>query len=268
MSSAIALALALAIGASGCATSRATSDRIPVNAKVTLTGDIYRPSGDGPFPAMVLLHGCSGIVPSQMAWAQWFQARGYVALVLDSFEGRGLKRLCGDSSPLTGGARAVDVYAAARYLGGLPYVDRDRIGALGWSHGGWTVLRAAALEGSYPGVSIKALIAFYPYCGDVAVYRSRVPLLMLLGAEDNWTPAEPCITLAEGARRDGLDVTAVVYPNAHHGFDASALTRPVVIADARRGAGATVAYNPAAHADAERQVEQFLAAHMAPAATK
>ena len=51
-------------------------------------------------------------------------------------------RLCGSSDPLTGRARAHDVYAAAQYLKAQPDVDAARIGAIGWSHGGWTALWA------------------------------------------------------------------------------------------------------------------------------
>jgi dienelactone hydrolase len=260
-----ALAGGLVVLASGCG-GRIVSQQIPVTfpRPATLTGDVYKPAGVGPFPALVLLHGCSGVQPNTLAWAQWLQSEGYVALVLDSFSGRGLKRVCADSSPLTGGARAPDVFAAAQHLKTLPFVDGARLGAIGWSHGGWTVLQSSRFENVHSDAGLKALIAFYPYCGDLAVYRSSTPLLMLLGADDNWTPAEPCRFLAERARADGRNVTAVVYPGAHHGFDGAHIARPTVIADARRGAGATVAYNPTAHADAERRVKQFLAEALRP----
>ena len=258
---AVALAGALA---SGCAGTVASQRQIPVSLPrpATLTGDIHKPAGDGPFPALVLLHGCSGIQPNTLAWAQWLVSQGYVALVLDSFSGRGMKRLCADSSPLTGGARSWDVYAAAEYLAKQPFVDANRLGAVGWSHGGWTVLRAAGLEQVRSEVKLRALIAFYPYCGDTPLYRSSIPMLMLLGAEDNWTPAAPCKLLAEEAQRNGLHVTAVVYPGAHHGFDAANLRQPIIIPDARRGAGATVAHDPKAHDDAEKQVKRFLQAEL------
>jgi dienelactone hydrolase len=253
------LGVALVVIASGCA-GPVTSQQVPVTLPVptTLKANLYKPAGSGPFPALVLLHGCGGISPNVIAWAQWLTAQGYVALVLDSFSGRGLSRMCADSAPLMGGARAPDVYAAAKHLKTVSFVDGERIGAIGWSHGGWTVLRAAALQQTEADVRIKALVAFYPYCGDVAIYRSSIPMLMLLGASDNWTPAEPCRLLAEAARRDGHDVTAFVYPNAHHGFDNVLLRQPATVAEARRGAGATIAYNQKAHEDSEIQMKRFL----------
>jgi len=87
-------------------------------------------------------------------------------------------------------------------------------------------------------------------------------MLMLLGGKDNWTPAEPCQLIADGAKRDGKNVTAVLYPTAQHAFDSAQLTRPVYIADARRGAGATIEYSAEAHADSEKQVRRFLQSYL------
>src|SRR5262245_38758857 len=41
---------------------------------LTLTGDLFTPSGDGPFPAVILLHGCNGVGPNVTAWAVWLQS--------------------------------------------------------------------------------------------------------------------------------------------------------------------------------------------------
>ena len=255
----------LAFAVTGCV-GPITSHRVPIKLPepVTLTAELYMPKGPGPFPALVLLHGCGGIGPVIIAWAEWLRAEGYAALVLDSFGGRGIRRLCADTSPLRGQRRAPDVHAAAAYLATLPVIDRNRIGAIGWSHGGWTVLWAGNTDEQSPHVKLRALVAFYPVCADVAAYGGATPLLMLLGELDEWTSPEPCRLVALGARRAGRDVVDVLYPGAHHGFDAAHLPRPIRVADARGGRGATVAYNPSAHADAERRVREFLARHLRP----
>src|SRR5262245_61234638 len=185
----IALALALA----SCAAPAASPYHqvaVPQPTPATLSAELYLPRGQGPFPTLILLHGCGGLGPNVVAWAQWLAWEGYAAFVLDSFGGRGLRRVCGDSSVLSGGARATDVYAAAKYLATLPAVDATRLGAIGWSHGGWTVLRSAALEHLYPEVRLRGRVVFYPYCGDVATYRAGPPLLILHGESDDWTPVE------------------------------------------------------------------------------
>src|SRR5262249_27653495 len=103
---------------------------------------------------------------------------------------------------------------------------------------------------------------FYAYCGDSASYRAGPPLLMLHGEADNWTPADLCRYLADNSKREGRDVTLVVYPGAHHGFDAASIARPTYVADARGGRGATIAYAPAARGDAEKRLREFLKAHL------
>ena len=262
MRTTIALGM-LALAAAGCVGSL-TSHRVPITLPepATLTAELYTPKGPGAFPALVLLHGCGGIGPNIVAWATWLREEGYAALVLDSFGGRGIRRLCADASPLRGQRRSPDVYAAAAYLATLPVIDRNRIGAIGWSHGGWTVLWAGNTEERYSDVKLRALVAFYPVCADVVAYGGTTPLLMLLGELDEWTSPETCRTVALGGRRAGRDVVDVLYPGAHHAFDAANLTRPVRVEDARGGRGATIAYNPSAHADAEKRVREFLARHL------
>jgi hypothetical protein len=54
-------------------------------ANVQLTGQLYPPAGEGPFPAVVFLHGCAGIDPVQHHWAHRLQQWGYLVLLVDSF---------------------------------------------------------------------------------------------------------------------------------------------------------------------------------------
>ncbi len=232
-------------------------------APASLTAELYTPRGTGPFPAVILMHGCGGISPNVKEWAVWLRHEGYAAFMLDSFGGRGLKRLCAGSAELTGRMRAPDVFAAAQYLKTLPQIDASRIAAIGYSHGGWTLLTSASTERQHPDVSIRAFIMFYPSCGGFTKLPGSTPILMLLGAKDDWAPAAPCEALAKSATAAGRSVTAVVYPNARHHFDGAEVRRLTIVADARGGRGATVDYDPRAHEDAEKQVRAFLVANLA-----
>jgi dienelactone hydrolase len=233
-------------------------------APATLTAVVSTPAGAGPFPAVILLHGCGGVGANIKEWAVWLQHEGYAAFVLDSFSGRGLRRLCGGSAALTGRMRAPDVFAAAAYLKTLPQIDPKRIAAIGYSHGGWTLLWAAATEARYPDTDIRAFIMFYPSCGGWKALPGMALVLMLLEGKDDWTPAAPCEALAHAASRAGRSVTAVAYPDAHHHFDGAELRRRVIVPDARGGLGATIDYNPRAHEDAEKQVRAFLRENLTP----
>jgi dienelactone hydrolase len=229
-----------------------------------LSGDLYTPSGPGPHPTVILLHGCAGLSKNVTAWALWLQSEGYGALVLDSFSARGIRTLCGHPQPLMGAVRAHDVFAAAAQLKTAGAVDGNRIAAMGFSHGGWTVVEAWRMTERYPANKLRGLIALYPACSRELPPAAAPPLLMLVGGLDDWTPPEPCVKLAEAARRAGRTVSVVVYKDARHAFDAANLRGRVYVDVARGGKGATVEYNLKAHDDAEKQVRQFLQEHMKP----
>ena len=248
----------------GAARAQADGHAVAVTspAPASLTAELYTPNGHGPFPTVVLLHGCGGVSLNVKEWAGWLRHEGYAAFVLDSFGGRGIKRLCGGSAELAGPMRAPDVFAAADYLKRLPQVDSQRLAAMGFSHGGWTLLTAASTEAKYPGVSLRAFVLFYPACTGWKQLPGATPMLILIGARDDWTPAAPCQALAQSAAVDGRPVRIVVYPNAYHAFDAAAIRTRTIVAEARGGRGATVDYDPRAHEDAEKQVRAFLAASL------
>jgi len=241
---------------SGCATSVSfpSADR-----NTTVDGTLFKPGGAGPFPAVVLLHGCGGIRPHFVQWARAIRDMGYVALLVDSFRPRGITSICADSQTMASMTtdRAADAYGALRHLKGLPFVDGDRVTLMGWSHGGWTTLEAMASRHyrSSPD-QFRAAIAFYPYCRDALTGPFRAPLLVLIGGSDDWTPAKKCEDMQARLRLMNPDVPSLrvqVYQGAHHDFDDVA---------AKNCCGHTLRYKHDAAKDADDQVRRFLAEHM------
>ena len=155
---------------------------------------------------------------------------------------------------------------------------------MGGSHGGSTTLStmAAPVAATDPLVPAKragfaAAVALYPPAecaiGEwngrraAGVYRAVAPLLILTGALDDWTPAEPCRRLAETARAAGEPVTIKIYPGAHHSFDSANPVRYVstrINANSPTGRGATTGGNAEAWADSIREVAAFFERHLAP----
>ena len=102
---------------------------------------VYRPEGPGPFPGVILLHGCSGPTPSHEAdWAHFYAERGVVTLAVDSLGPRQLdwERVC-NLETLTGRERAADILAALEHARSLAFVDPERLALTGFSHGAWTI---------------------------------------------------------------------------------------------------------------------------------
>ncbi len=222
--------------------------------EVRLHGELYRPDGPGPFPAVVLLHGCSGIKENQRQWAGLLRDWGYVAYLLDSLGPRGLETIC-NKRVLSVETRAQDAYDAKAYLASLPIVRAGRIGVMGWSHGGSTVLCAANPAQGPRGDSFRAYVALYPGCRR-PMTGVRGPLLMLVGGRDEWTPALPCQRLAkELAGRNSYPVLIKTYPQATHAYDYDQAPRHYH--------GHLLEYDPAATRDSREMVRQFLTKYLA-----
>jgi dienelactone hydrolase len=250
----IGLLVSLALGVVGCAQSVRFPSASTLHHEM-LTARLYRPRGDGPFPAMVLLHGCSGLSEHYERWAAWLTHEGYATLVVDSFFARHISNICGPQGRMTLSVsdRVWDALGALAYLQSLPLVDRDRIGVMGWSHGGSTALRASATRLQPPGGGFQIAVAFYPGCSSNLASDS-MPVLLLLGEVDDWSPAAPCVELAQQVQRAGVSVQWIVYSGAYHAFD---VPRP-----GRMYVGHYLQYSPQAADDAQARVRAFLAQHL------
>src|ERR1700682_6547526 len=72
-----------------------------LDGKTNLTAYLSRPEGDAPRPALVLMHGCSGLVNGRgrilgiyRSWMRALVVQGYVALTVDSAGSRGFGQTC------------------------------------------------------------------------------------------------------------------------------------------------------------------------------
>jgi dienelactone hydrolase len=224
-----------------------------------ITGWMYKPSGTGPFPAIILAHTCAGVGPHTDVWGKLLVSWGYVVLAPDSFGPRGEKQVCTKAGAVTGGMRVADVAGALKFLATQPDVRADRIGIIGHSHGGWTVMRAVQKSYGLAALGLRAGVAYYPSCAPQFDRDVDVPLLILIGDKDDWTPADRCRQLqAAGFAKPGL-VEAIYYPNAYHSFDSNARDRTV---PGSAGKTHRLAYDPAAAPDAEMRTKAFFAKYL------
>ena len=86
-----------------------------------------------------------------------------------------------------------------------------------------------------------------------------VPLLLQIGALDDWTPAPPCEALVQQLRaRPGTDVELHVYPDSYHGFDGTAPVRlRTDVPNGNSGRGVHLGGNPPARAQALQALDAF-----------
>jgi len=274
----VAAVLAIGLG-TGLA---AAQDMVPVTAVggQVIAGYVFRPAGTGPFPAVVGMHGCSGLTRddgmrlSFRVWAELLAANGYVVLMLDSFRPRGFLGECDPRNARISRdlVRPRDAYGGLLWLQGRSWVKPDRIALIGWSHGGGSALYALG-GGSpvdaadLPRGGFAAAVLFYPSpCNQASHgsrYRPAVPLLVLLGANDMSVPSSPCESLVDRIRANGGRAEAVTYQQARHGFDMTAAEPAEGEDRPARGTAPRAAIHQPSRADAQARVLAFLARTLA-----
>ena len=167
---------------------------VTVGSTRSLVGILHRPEGKGPFPAIVLLHGCSGLwakngkpTPSYTFWAEYFRSRGFVALLLDSFGPRGEREICTQKSRAISESRdrPKDAYAALAWLEGRADICRGHVHLMGWSMGGGATWVDA---NTHPELRTAITLAGHIITatgGSAAITKIAVPTLMFAGQTDS-----------------------------------------------------------------------------------
>lgn len=224
--------------------------------EIEIRGKIFKPEGKGPFPAVVLLHGCGGIISCDYSWADKLVNWGYVAFIVDSLGPRHKNNVCNslEASPNLI-ERAIDAHGAKSYLKSLSFIVHDKIAVMGWSHGGMAAANAILPNlASYTQQKIdpfSACISFYPYC--VGPLDFNAPILVLIGEKDNWTLAEWCSDVIRAAQKKGLkyEQKLSVYKDAHHRFDCNKFNN-------KKKGKYIMHYNSQAEASSIVDVKQFL----------
>jgi dienelactone hydrolase len=248
------------------------------SSATVLDGYLYPSIGAGRHPAVVFLHGCSGMFDRSTGlisrlerdWASVLNGDGYSVLMVDSFRPRSIDQTCAPATynPAVVAARPKDAYGALYYLQNQSFVRGDRIALIGWSAGGGTVLRTIPQQSggrpaSLPQGDFRAAVALYPaLCSDqreAASWTSNIPLLVLFGAADVWTPLAPCQNFIAGALARGSRIELHTYPGAYHAFDAPDRSlRRLPQYTTTAGVVPIVGTDLAARRDAFAQVQAFL----------
>ena len=191
-----------------------------------------KPEGSGPFPAVVALHGCTGLFakqgnlkPRELAWGQLLTSSGYVVLFPDSFGPRQVSSDC-QGYVRAWAERSFDAYGALIYLQAQSYVIGDRIGLMGWSHGGGTTMfvvspNNVARPHDLPEGDFRAAVAFYPaWCQFLGEdWTPKIPLLLEVGMQDDSTLPKLCIAKVNLAVERGSPAQIKSYDHAVHDFD-------------------------------------------------
>ena len=234
-----------------------------------IQGLLSKPEGNGPFPAIVILHTCGGVRQNlSHVWPDLLVELGYVSLTVDSFGSRGVgncpndftrRRSTSGTAPYV--AIASDAHSALTYLQSRPFAKKHLTAAIGFSLGGIAI--HFGILPSYararPANGFKAAISLYGNCEIrkeaipmPRLNRSPIPLLEIIGEKD-----ERILRACKKHLPRHPSVDLHILPDTYHAFDIRFFTTM------RRGhAGAKMLYSEIATRAARKLVKAFLDRHL------
>jgi dienelactone hydrolase len=194
-------------------------------AAVTLEAKLFLPkSRTGKVAAVIVTPGSAGVSPGNFEHARALTDAGIAVLVVDPFGGRGVRDTISaqDQFPFT--ASTYDIFAAMRALEREAAVDTSRLGAMGYSRGGVSVLNAAIVPLAQAGLGgakpLRAVLAGWPWCGYQFAEAQIAPTTVrfVVADSDDYVSAPQCQGYASAMRSEGADVSIRLVRDARHGF--------------------------------------------------
>lgn len=182
-------------------------------------GYLAQPEGEGPFPALVLIHEWWGLNDNIRDLAQQYAAAGYVALAVDLYEGgtgatpEEARALAGAVRENTDGAFA-NLNAALEYLSTQSQVDASRLGSVGWCFGGqWSYNMAKNNLGT------KVSVMYYGrFSADDDLSMMKAQILGHFGEEDRGILVDDVEQFKAKLNTLEGEHAVYIYPNAGHAF--------------------------------------------------
>ncbi len=184
----------------------------------TVRAYLALPGGNGPFPAVILIHEWWGLNDWIMDNAIEFAQRGYLALAVDLYRGS-VASSSDEAHELMRGLpedrAAKDLRSAFLYLWQRPDVHQQRIGSIGWCMGGGYSLVAA--------LNIRDLAAAVVCYGRLVsepeeLQKINCPILGIFGEKDRGIPAASAKAFEREAQKMDKQVRVTIYPNVGHAF--------------------------------------------------
>lgn len=193
------------------------------NGDIEVPALLLVPKGPGPHPAVLFIHGRSGLNDRLQVQIRRLAARGFALLAPDYHTGRFIPELPIEHDQAT----ERDVELGLDFLKTVPNVKADRVGVVGSSRGGYHMALLAVRRPEVAGI-----VGYYPHLVNpnapepMQVYRYmpeveelKVPALLFVGERDQELRRELVIRVAERLQGLGRPVELFVYPGAQRAFD-------------------------------------------------
>lgn len=164
---------------------------------------VFTPSGEGRFPAVIILHTKGGVSSHEIEFARKLSRRGYVTAVVDYFAPGGVDNI----------EKGYDLLVSHTAV--LP----DRIGLVGFSKGAKEAIDFSFHSHKFTERRVRAIVAYYISPSIGISYEQHPPILFLHGTLDVHSSPEQVLAFCELQRKLGAMCEAEIFEGVRHAFD-------------------------------------------------
>ena len=177
------------------------------------------------YPLVICMHGSMGWRGHHHEHSINFLNNGFAIFRVNSFDARQVTSIVEDQIQVTLATVMTDCFNALKILSKHPDIDVSKIFIAGWSLGGSTAIYSAweplAEKLAPDGERFAGHLAFYPgaFMWPEEMRWSKAPIMTLIGADDDYTPAILIEKLSPAINENGGNSQVITYEDSHHSFD-------------------------------------------------
>ncbi|OIO54787.1 hypothetical protein AUJ46_02255 [Candidatus Peregrinibacteria bacterium CG1_02_54_53] len=182
-------------------------------------GYLALPEGDGPHPALILIHEFWGLNDNIRWYAEEFAKQGYAALAVDLYEGESTQDAA-RARELAGAVRAnvdpafANLRAAVDYLRSRSDVDSNRLASVGWCFGGGWSYQMAKND-----LGVRTSVMYYgQFAPEDDLSMMKALIIGHFGEEDQGIPVDDVKAFRARLKTLNGDHQIFIYENVGHGF--------------------------------------------------
>lgn len=185
----------------------------------TVHGMLYAPAGNGPFPALVVIHEWWGLNDWVKDQASKLADQGYVTLAIDLYRGKvaATPEVAHEIMRGVPDDRAArDLHSGVEFLQSQTNVNKSRLGVIGWCMGGGYALNAALNE-----PELRAAVINYGHLATnpAQLAKTNAAILGIFGGKDRGIPVDDVNKFADLLKKAGKKVEIKIYSDAGHAFE-------------------------------------------------
>ena len=164
---------------------------------------VFVPSGEGPFPAVIVLHAKGGLSNHEIDFARHLSGQGFMTAVVEY--------------GVHGGVDNID--KGYDLLNAYPTVSPGRIGLVGFSRGAEVAIKFAEYSHRFSTRRVGAIVSYYTGASSGNNSEQLPPILLLHVSLDVHFSPERIKSFCEAQSKLGARCEATIYEGVKHAFD-------------------------------------------------